>query len=854
MMENLSESSLSYQHNVPYIHSAPTLNELSSPPKKYNCSICSTSFQRREHFERHIRGHSKSKDFICEFCDKSFARRDTLQRHSALHGKVLRKVQRTLPRASRACLNCVKSKQRCSGSHPCDRCNRKDWPCQFTKGSKEVTPQEQETFPNATERRTSNQTNQNLEQNHPPEPSLACGLSPISAIHSYPSGSDSVNLIGEPCADIPFSGQARDISQYNEATSVFESFLLWPLDDAFPHFDMASSDPSGLQTSSGVAGTVNQPKNIALGGDFPVELSNLQQNHSRHAEEAPKSSNGQSDNYVSETALTEEDRDILISEDYGHVPRPSISTYETIRAHYAEVSRFSPEVLRRSLYSSDILHVCTQLYFENFHQGFPILHQSTFEARGSSWLLYIAVAAVGSQYSRLSGRTRIFFDLMKTVRIALLRMLSSTLSLQRNLELSQATLLFNFALLFGGTREGLMHLQYQRNLLVTMCRPLLVPGALFAKCGLLANASVPTRDWTRWIMMESWKRLVYFTWLNECFQLILFDLPTLITVDDMHLSMPCHDELWQSSSFHDWEGAKGLQRVESISVTSLLKLKVIDQEHIRSLSNSALWISVFAVYLAKRHTTQQQSFNPYPSMQNISDRRNLASAEGIVPLEHDKDPVDTILGSLQQAITRHRPESPLLLIVTKFSLILRLLRFVQYRPLYISSGWMAQHHEVDAAAQHIAQLLKAEPRQARQSLMHAAQLFRIIRSQRQFDPYDAFILLMAILYIWNYDRFVMSDKLQFPSGRDAEEILRIDQNMNEDLQEKWIAGTFEMPKQLHISGIGVLNGQDSVPRIFRESMRILGHEKAWSRQANAIKHGLHQILLGGTPSFPAEVE
>ncbi|KAJ5959262.1 uncharacterized protein N7479_006412 [Penicillium vulpinum] len=575
---------------------------------------------------------------------------------------------------------------------------------------------------------------------------------------------------------------------------------------------MASSDPSGLQTSSGVAGTVNQPKNIALGGDFPVELSNLQQNHSRHAEEAPKSSNGQSDNYVSETALTEEDRDILISEDYGHVPRPSISTYETIRAHYAE------------------------LYFENFHQGFPILHQSTFEARGSSWLLYIAVAAVGSQYSRLSGRTRIFFDLMKTVRIALLRMLSSTLSLQRNLELSQATLLFNFALLFGGTREGLMHLQYQRNLLVTMCRPLLVPGALFAKCGLLANASVPTRDWTRWIMMESWKRLVYFTWF-----------------DDMHLSMPCHDELWQSSSFHDWEGAKGLQR-ESISVTSLLKLKVIDQEHIRSLSNSALWISVFAVYLAKRHTTQQQSFNPYPSMQNISDRRNLASAEGIVPLEHDKDPVDTILGSLQQAITRHRPESPLLLIVTKFSLILRLLRFVQYRPLYISSGWMAQHHEVDAAAQHIAQLLKAEPRQARQSLMHAAQLFRIIRSQRQFDPYDAFILLMAILYIWNYDRFVMSDKLQFPSGRDAEEILRIDQNMNEDLQEKWIAGTFEMPKQLHISGIGVLNGQDSVPRIFRESMRILGHEKAWSRQANAIKHGLHQILLGGTPSFPAEVE
>jgi hypothetical protein len=283
-------------------------------------------------------------------------------------------------------------------------------------------------------------------------------------------------------------------------------------------------------------------------------------------------------------------------------------------------------------------------------------------------------------------------------------------------------------------------------------------------------------------------------------------------------------------------------------------MKVVDQDRIRSLSDSALWISVFAVYIAERHSTQQQSLYPYPSRHGFSDTSNLFPAEDVDPGGHDKDTVDTILGNFQQAVSGHGQRSPLRRIVTKFSLILRLLRFIQYRHMYVSSGWMAQRQEVDAAAEHIAQLLQSRPRQARQSLLHAAQLFRIIRSQRQFDPYDSFIFLMAVLYIWNYDRFAVSAKAQCPSGADPENILRIDQNMDEDLQDKWIAGTFEKPKQLHISGIGVLNGHDSVPRIFRESIRILSHEEAWSRQANAIKHALCQILSGRVPSFPAEEE
>lgn len=273
-------------------------------------------------------------------------------------------------------------------------------------------------------------------------------------------------------------------------------------------------------------------------------------------------------------------------------------------------------------------------------------------------------------------------------------------------------------------------------------------------------------------------------------------------------------------------------------------MDVIDQERITRLSDSALWISSVSVYVADRQASQHQSLQLLPGTDNISSHRNVDSTEVVHAAGPEEDTVDAILGRFQQAITERRHDSPICLIVAKLSLILRLLRFIKYRLLYLSSGWMAQNEEVRAARQHIAELLHAKPRQARQALLHAAQLFRVIRAQCQFDPFDSFVLLMVVLYIWNYDKYVISHS---PLNGGGEAIFRIDQNIDADLQEKWLAGTFEKRKQLHISGIGVLNGQDSMSRIFKEAMRILDHDKAWSRQADAIKWSLHQILGGGCP-------
>ncbi|RAH48942.1 C2H2-type zinc finger protein [Aspergillus brunneoviolaceus CBS 621.78] len=54
--------------------------------EELTCKICSRTFNRHEHLQRHIRTHTKDKPYICP-CGRSFSRKDLLTRHERLsHG------------------------------------------------------------------------------------------------------------------------------------------------------------------------------------------------------------------------------------------------------------------------------------------------------------------------------------------------------------------------------------------------------------------------------------------------------------------------------------------------------------------------------------------------------------------------------------------------------------------------------------------------------------------------------------------------------------------------------------------------------------------------------------------------
>jgi hypothetical protein len=120
--------------------------------------------------------------------------------------------------------------------------------------------------------------------------------------------------------------------------------------------------------------------------------------------------------------LPSNDRDILVSEQYYHVPRISESVYNNIYAHFVQqcdVSHF------QAFPDGEILDTFLQLYFEFFHQELPLFHLSSFDPSPESWMLVVAIVAVGCNYSMSQYRQ----EVSETMFLLLHRLVSQKVGL-----------------------------------------------------------------------------------------------------------------------------------------------------------------------------------------------------------------------------------------------------------------------------------------------------------------------------------------------------------------------------------------------------------------------------------------
>ncbi|BGP26569.1 hypothetical protein JCM10295v2_005522 [Rhodotorula toruloides] len=149
------------------------------PARPFLCVECGSRYTRQEHLDRHVTAkHRVAKDFVCPTCGKGFARKDILKRHEQGHAKQQAaaaeaaakgdyydkgydspvsnagkgKKKRVssigdagaddgsgpvkIARVGRACCRCSKSKLRCDGQHPCERCRKAGVDCSFERPPK----------------------------------------------------------------------------------------------------------------------------------------------------------------------------------------------------------------------------------------------------------------------------------------------------------------------------------------------------------------------------------------------------------------------------------------------------------------------------------------------------------------------------------------------------------------------------------------------------------------------------------------------------------------------------------------------------------------------------------------------
>lgn len=333
-----------------------------------------------------------------------------------------------------------------------------------------------------------------------------------------------------------------------------------------------------------------------------------------------------------------------------------------------------------------------------------------------------------------------------------------------------------------------------------------------------------------------------------------------MSVSDLTIDLPCDEDLWACGDEQEWKqklASKSSKEFtlltgpfdtnllipgprQLVKLVGLLCNKELKKNQLEPLGPSALFVATCTTYVEERALMKQ--FGGYSShpifevqTETIFNRLNKQT--------------DNLLDIFPQVYSTQHAISPIVGNTAKLGHIFQIIRFIPYRTIYSSCGWWMRKPEADMFTRQISRKLEEEPQKARQTLIHAAQLLHIVRTQQLPECFDSFLFLIASLYIWFYDRFVVARKRGEVAGPTHLHTLRIDRDIGHINLENWVNGGDEEEKLIHISGIGVLNGVVSTSRILKEAIHVLGHDGPWSVQSNNIARSLQGMLAGGLPSF-----
>lgn len=190
------------------------------------------------------------------------------------------------------------------------------------------------------------------------------------------------------------------------------------------------------------------------------------------------------------------------------------------------------------------------LYWFNFAQTFPIMHQATFNPNTMNIYLLISMIVIGMAHSldKLEYETSI--EINKKFRRTIYDVIEDNTEL--SLPLIQTVILHNFsAKNFGNTQlSRISQIDHGSNVMYLKFSGFL--NNLTEPAVYTADNLSPTElqdQWQAWIHYESCKRAVFFEFICDTQHLIFSKISSLRTFD-IKLELPCSDEVWNCADPH----------------------------------------------------------------------------------------------------------------------------------------------------------------------------------------------------------------------------------------------------------------------------------------------------------------
>ena len=213
-----------------------------------------------------------------------------------------------------------------------------------------------------------------------------------------------------------------------------------------------------------------------------------------------------------------------------------------------------PKFATSSFPDMDSLNRYIDLYFQNFHGDFPLLHQSS-TGHGSHWIIILAAAAIGSNFVKAQYSAQLREALQEFLRRAVVECIEvPPEDASTTVALGQARIL-NLVSLSQAESERLRAFTARHH--AELSQWCLESGALqlareFPKTSESASPAQLWQAWQEWINDEALRRIGYMTWLFDTSLAYMANIRPMCNMDDARAPLPCSELIWASESVEVW--------------------------------------------------------------------------------------------------------------------------------------------------------------------------------------------------------------------------------------------------------------------------------------------------------------
>ncbi|KAK7441067.1 hypothetical protein Landi51_10270 [Colletotrichum acutatum] len=651
-----------------------------------------------------------------------------------------------------------------------------------------------------------------------PAPCTNCTNKGRRCSYQRSSGDDETILVAQPVADgdvfstltpprqhlQPITSQSCASDQPPLEPDLLWDALLTPAQFLFP-FSPVPSLGVGTSTDFCFGDTA-----LATVGE-PVDDQSVQ--NSFGAKATPRVGVEAVEVFTGPGNLTAEEEDILIAEYIPHVPPITAETRAyMLQAIKARLPQHEAQGLDANFPTLRHLDTYMQLYFEHFHPRMPLLHKPTFQASPETWQLALSV----------------------------IRELSSN----DVLTCAQSLLLFHQSQWLSGERSVIIEVQFYRNILVTLCRQLL------SREGTLMHTHTSAEDanhaWSQWIQAEAKRRIIHFTWMSECLQATFFMLPPLLSIAELQTPVPTADAYW-SSSYEQWHLLPPPQPSSTLcALLARVGLGDVVPASLEQPAKSTILLSAIVQQAAESDLLRAMGLG---SVGSTASQSGLALGMGTMLSQKAFDALSQVGCSQVLRETDAGTNS------NDFALLSRVLSVCSVTPLRLLNPygkWQTTDAGQSKARSELLDIIPQNVGRARHCLYYAAQVLQYFRTTRVATVLDILSVLICVLYMVVYaDIFEQQDPNSAGSGASTStsstEIIRLDQVVDVDLLNGWLE--VRNHKRPHITGVGLLHSDRSVPRLYKAASRIMATGSSVSRMAKEMSIILESQAKGYPPDL-----